>query len=113
MAEAQKVAILVGAGDAFGAAVARRFAKGGYRVCICRREAAKSQAFVEEMASAGLAIQAFSVDARQEAEGQALFAKVEKEVGPMEVGLFNAGGNVNKPLVVITEKLFFAAWELA
>jgi NAD(P)-dependent dehydrogenase (short-subunit alcohol dehydrogenase family) len=113
MAEAQKVAILVGAGDAIGAAVARRFAKGGYRVCICRREAAKSQAFVEEMASAGLAIQAFSVDARQEAEVQALFAKVEKEVGPIEVCLFNAGANVNKPLVETTEKLFFKAWELA
>jgi len=113
MAEAQKVAVLVGAGDAIGAAVARRFARGGYTVCICRREAAKSQDLVDELASAGHKIQAFSVDARQEADVQALFAKIEKEIGPIEVCLFNAGSNVNKPLIETTEKLFFKAWELA
>jgi NAD(P)-dependent dehydrogenase (short-subunit alcohol dehydrogenase family) len=113
MAEAQKVAILVGAGDAIGAEVAQRFAKGGYTVCICRRDAAKSQKLVDELTSSGLKIHAFSVDARQEAEVQALFAKVEKEIGPIEVCLFNAGSNVNKPLIETTEKLFFKAWELA
>jgi len=113
MAEAQKVAILVGAGDAIGAAVAQRFAKGGYTVCICRRDAAKSQKLVNELTSSGLKIHAFSADARQEAEVQALFAKVEKEIGPIEVCLFNAGSNVNKPLIETTEKLFFKAWELA
>ena len=113
MAEAQKVAILVGAGDAIGAAVARRFTKGGYTVCICRRDAAKSQALVDELTTDGRKIHAFSVDARQEAEVQALFVRVEKEIGPIEVCLFNAGSNVNKPLTETTEKLFFKAWELA
>jgi NAD(P)-dependent dehydrogenase (short-subunit alcohol dehydrogenase family) len=111
--EAQKVAMLVGAGDAIGAAVARRFAKGGYTVCIGRRDGAKSQALVDELMSAGHRIHAFSVDARQESEVQALFARVEKEIGPIEVCLFNAGSNVNKPLIETTEKLFFKAWELA
>src|SRR5215469_8744835 len=113
MVEAQKVAILVGAGDAIGAAVARRFAKGGYTICICRRDAAKSQDLVNELTSDGRRIYAFSVDARQEAEVQKLFDKVEKEIGPIEVCLFNAGSNVNKPLIETTEKLFFKAWELA
>jgi NAD(P)-dependent dehydrogenase (short-subunit alcohol dehydrogenase family) len=106
-------AILVGAGDAIGAAVARRFAKGGYAVCICRRDAAKSQQLVDELRAADQEAYAFSVDARQEAEVQALFARVEKEIGPVEVCLFNAGSNVNKPLLDTTEKLFFKAWELA
>jgi NAD(P)-dependent dehydrogenase (short-subunit alcohol dehydrogenase family) len=111
--EAQKVAMLVGAGDAIGAAVARRFAKGGYTVCIGRRDGAKSQGLVDELISAGHKIHAFSVDARQESEVQELFTKVEKEIGPIEVCLFNAGSNVNKPLIETTEKLFFKAWELA
>ena len=114
MAEKRGVAILVGAGDAIGAAVARRFAEGGYTVCICRRDAAKSQALVDELKAAGpRGIHAFSVDARQEAEVQKLFAEVEKNIGPIEVCLFNAGSNVNKPLLETTEKLFFKAWELA
>ena len=43
MTEGRKseVALLVGAGDAIGAAVARRFAAGGYSVCIARRDAEK------------------------------------------------------------------------
>jgi len=113
MAGSRGVAILVGAGDAIGAAVARRFAEGGYTICICRRDATKSQGLVDELKGAGHEIHAISVDARQEAEVQALFARVEKEIGPIEVCLFNAGSNVNKPLVETTEKLFFKAWELA
>jgi NAD(P)-dependent dehydrogenase (short-subunit alcohol dehydrogenase family) len=113
MAENRGVAILVGAGDAIGAAVARRFAEGGYTVCICRREAAKSQGLVDELKAKGYGIHAFSVDARQELEVQKLFAEVEKNIGPIEVCLFNAGSNVNKPLLDTSEKLFFKAWELA
>src|SRR6202043_142678 len=113
MTQATKVAPLVGAGDAIGAAVARRFAGGGYAVCIARREAAKSQAVVDEINASGGKARAFSVDARQEESVKALFAEVEKDVGPIEVCLFNAGSNVSKPLLETTEKLFFKAWELA
>jgi NAD(P)-dependent dehydrogenase (short-subunit alcohol dehydrogenase family) len=113
MAETRGIAMLVGAGDAIGAAVARRFASGGYTVCICRRDAAKSQSLVDELTAAGQRIHAFNVDARQEAEVQKLFADVEREIGPIEICLFNAGSNVNKPLLDTSEKLFFKAWELA
>src|SRR5437660_880987 len=113
MAEDRGVAILVGAGDAIGAAVARRFAEGGYTVCICRRDATKSQGLVDELKARGLKAHAFSVDARQEADVQKLFAEVEKDIGPIAVCLYNAGSNVNKPLLDTTEKLFFKAWELA
>src|ERR1700692_909231 len=107
------VAMLVGAADAIGAAVARRFAEGGYKVCIARRDAAKSQQLVDELTAEGRDVHAFSVDARQEAEVQNLFARVEETVGSIEVCLFNAGSNVSKPLLETTEKLFFKAWELA
>lgn len=113
MVKGHGVAILVGAGDAIGAAVARRFASGGYTVCICRRDAAKSQGLVDELSAAGHRIHAFSVDARRETEVQKLFSDIESGVGPIEVCLFNAGSNVNKPLLDTTEKLFFKAWELA
>src|SRR5580693_2905956 len=113
MAERLGVVMLVGAGDAIGAAVARRFAEGGYKVCIARRDAAKSQRLVDELTARGHDVHAFSVDARRESEVQSLFARVEQTIGPIEVCLFNAGSNVNKPLLETTEKLFFKAWELA
>jgi NAD(P)-dependent dehydrogenase (short-subunit alcohol dehydrogenase family) len=113
MPSSSGVALLVGAGDAIGAAVARRFAEGGYKVCIARREAAKSQALVDELNAAGCDVRAFSTDARDEKSVQKLFEQVEKDVGPIEVCLFNAGANVGKPLLETTEKLFFRAWQLA
>src|ERR1700680_1604338 len=113
MSKTNGVALLVGAGDAIGAAVARRFAEGGYKVCVARRDAEKSRSLAEELRARGAEFHAFSVDARKEEEVQKLFAEIEKNVGPIEICLFNAGSNVNKPLLETTEKLFFKAWELA
>ena len=81
------VALLVGAGDAIGAAVARKFAAGGYPVCIARRDADKSRAVVEEIEAAGGVARAVGTDVRSEEAVQALFAKVEAELGPVEICL--------------------------
>jgi NAD(P)-dependent dehydrogenase (short-subunit alcohol dehydrogenase family) len=113
VSQRNEVALLVGAGDAIGAAVARRFAAGGYKVCIARRDAAKSDALIEELRAEGCEVHAFSVDARQEAEVQNLFARVEDTIGSIEVCLFNAGSNVKKPVLETSGTLFLKAWELA
>src|SRR5258708_30077980 len=109
MGDRAKVAVLVGAGDAIGAAVARRFALGGYHVCIGRRDAAKSQGLIAELAAKNATASAYSVDARNEAEVQALFEAIEDKIGDIEVCLFNAGSNVNKPLVDTGSGLFLNA----
>jgi len=93
--------------------VARRFAAGGLHVCVARRDADKAKALIDEVVSAGGKLQAFSVDARQEGAVQALFGRVERDVGPIEVCLYNAGSNVNAPLLETSESLFRKAWELA
>ena len=108
-----EVALLVGAGDAIGAAVARRFALGGYRVCVARRDAEKSRSLVQEITAAGGVARAVATDVRNEEAVRALFAEVEAELGPVEVCLFNAGANVKAPLIETSARLFFKAWELA
>src|SRR5258705_152283 len=47
------VVMLVGAGDAIGAAVARRLAGGGYKVCIGRRDCAKAHRLGEPVEAEG------------------------------------------------------------
>src|SRR6516162_9098114 len=106
-------ALLLGAGDAIGAAVARRFAAGGYRVCIARRDAAKSRDVVQQIIASGGVARAVGMDVRNEPAVQALFAEVEAELGPIDVCLFNAGANVKAPLADTDARLFFKAWELA
>ena len=107
------VALLVGAGDAIGAAVARRFATGGYSVCVARRDAEKSRSVVQEIITSGGIAHAVSTDVRSEEAVQALFAQVEAELGPIEVCLFNAGANVKSSLIETSTKLFSRVWELA
>ncbi len=115
MAESGKsgVALLVGAGDAIGAAVARRFAAGGYCVCVARRDAEKSRSVVQEIVASGGLARAVGTDLRNEEAVRALFSQVESELGPVEICLFNAGANVKAPLIETSGKLFFKAWELA
>src|SRR5258708_34602259 len=80
MTQAAKVALLVGAGDAIGAAVARRFARGGFAGCIARREAAKSQALVEEIRSAGGEARGYSTGARKGGNVKTAFSAVRRDV---------------------------------
>jgi NAD(P)-dependent dehydrogenase (short-subunit alcohol dehydrogenase family) len=107
------VALLVGAGDAIGAAVARRFAAGGCSVCMARRDPEKSRSIVQEIVASGGVARAVGTDVRNEAAVQKLFSDVEAELGPVEVCLFNAGANVKAPLIETGARLFFKAWELA
>jgi len=107
------VALLVGAGDAIGAAVARRFAASGYSVCVARRNAEKSRSLVQEIIASGGIARAIGTDVRNEEAVQALFAEVEAELGPVEICLFNAGANIKSPLIETSARLFFKAWELA
>ena len=108
-----RVALLVGAGDAIGAAVARRFAADGYGVCVARRDPAKSLSVVQEIIASGGSARAVGTDVRSEEAVQALFAQVEAELGAVELCLFNAGANVKSPLIETSARLFFKAWELA
>ena len=47
-----KVALIVGAGDSTGGAIARRFARDGYTACVTRRELDKLQPLVAQIEAA-------------------------------------------------------------
>jgi NAD(P)-dependent dehydrogenase (short-subunit alcohol dehydrogenase family) len=114
MATAKKpVAVVVGAGDALGSAVARRFAREGYNVCAARRSAEKLNSLVEEIRSGGGAIRPFGTDARKEDQVADLFATIEHEEGEIEVVVFNVGPNVQFDIRSTEAKKYFKVWEIA
>jgi len=106
------VALAVGAGDAIGAAFARRFCAGGYAVAVARRDAAKSAALIEEVGAAGGTLRAYSSDARDEGATAALFDTVEADLGAIDVVLYNAGANAKVPILETDAKLYRKVWEL-
>jgi len=85
MGSRKGVCLVIGAGDGLGSAVAR----------------------------AGGEAHAFGCDARDESEVIALFERIEAEVGPLEVVVFNIGANVRFPIVETTSRVFTKVWEMA
>ncbi|WP_299770892.1 SDR family NAD(P)-dependent oxidoreductase [uncultured Pseudoteredinibacter sp.] len=113
MTEKQEVALVVGAGDAIGSAIARRFAEEGYTVVAVRRNGDKLQSLVSEIEAAGGNAHGWSVDARDEEAIIALFARIESEVGPLAVTVFNVGANVPMKILETSSRKFSKIWEMA
>ena len=90
----QKVALIIGAGDATGGAIAKRFAKGGYISCMTRRNADKLQPLIDEIEQAGGTAYGFASDARKEQQVIQLIEEIESNIGEIEVLVFNIGANV-------------------
>jgi short-subunit dehydrogenase len=112
-ASTNKVALVIGAGDATGGAIAKRFAAGGYIACVTRRDAAKLDPLVESIRAAGGRSHGFSSDARKGEEVVALVERIENEIGPIEVLVFNIGANVPSSILEETARKYFKVWEMA
>jgi NAD(P)-dependent dehydrogenase (short-subunit alcohol dehydrogenase family) len=107
------VAVVIGAGDATGGAIARRFAREGFTLCVTRRQADKLEPLVSDIAAAGGAAHAFGCDARSEEQMVALFSDIERDIGPSEVVVFNIGANVRFSITETTERVYRKVWEMA
>jgi len=115
MAKTERTCLVIGAGDGLGAAIARAFAAEGLTVCITRRPRHLDQleALAAMIRETGGKAHAFGVDARSEEEMVALVDRIEAEVGPLEVVVFNIGANVRFPITETTVRVFTKVWEMA
>lgn len=107
-----QVILVIGAGDSTGGAVARRFAREGFVACVTRRHADKLEPLVAQIRADGGQARAFGSDARREEQVIELFGQVERDVGPVEVCVYNVGGNVRFPLMETTARVYFKVWEM-
>ncbi len=107
-----QAALIVGAGDATGGAIARRFAREGYIACVTRRSADKLERLVQGIRDAGGQAHGFASDARDEAAVTALVAQIERDIAPIEVVVFNIGANVRFNVVDTTERVYRKVWEM-
>jgi NAD(P)-dependent dehydrogenase (short-subunit alcohol dehydrogenase family) len=105
-------ALGIGAGDATGGAIARRFAREGFITCVARRNADKLEPLLQQIRDAGGTAHGFGSDARDEAQMVELIAKVERDIAPIEVAVFNIGANVRFTVVETTERVYRKVWEM-
>ncbi|MES2686125.1 MAG: SDR family oxidoreductase [Pseudomonadota bacterium] len=108
-----RVALIIGAGDATGGAIARRFAREGYTACVTRRSLDKLQPLLEQIRAAGGTAHGFASDARKEEEVVALVEQIESTLGPISVLVFNIGANAPSSILDETARKYFKVWEMA
>lgn len=109
------VCLVVGVGEGLGSAIARAFAGEGHIVCMTRRARHLDalEEVVRSIRGTGGAAHAFGVDARSEDEMIALFEKIERDIGSLEVVVYNIGANVRFPIRETTARVFRKVWEMA
>ena len=108
-----KAALVIGAGDATGGAIARRFAREGYAVVGTRRTAEALQPLIAQIEADGGRAFGFGSDARDEDQVEALFERIESEIAPIEAFIFNIGANVHFPITETTARVYRKVWEMA
>lgn len=116
MKESQKappVAVVIGAGDATGGAIARRFARGGYTAVVTRRHQEALTPLTKAITAEGGQAHGFGCDARDENAMVELFRHVEAQIGEIEVVVFNIGANVRFSITETTERVYRKVWEMA
>jgi NAD(P)-dependent dehydrogenase (short-subunit alcohol dehydrogenase family) len=113
--ERHGVCLVIGAGDGLGASIARAFAREGLCVCVTRRprHAEAIDTLAQTIRAGGGVAHAFGLDARVESDVAALVGRIEREIGPIEVLVFNIGANVRFPVVETTTQVYSKVWEMA
>ena len=114
-AQAKKVCLVIGVGIGVGGGIAKAFALDGFETVITRRgrNLAELEAIAQDIRNAGGVVHARAVDARSEEETIALFQDIERNIGPIEVVVFNIGANVRFNIEDTTTRVFTKVWEMA
>jgi NAD(P)-dependent dehydrogenase (short-subunit alcohol dehydrogenase family) len=83
----------VGASRGLGAAIARRFAREGFRLTLIGRSGEKLGATLKELEQSGAKARGIVGDVTDEALVRRAVAEVDAADAPLEAAIFNAGGN--------------------
>jgi NAD(P)-dependent dehydrogenase (short-subunit alcohol dehydrogenase family) len=108
MGQGKPVAVVAGAGPGNGAALARRFAAGGYAVAVLARDIDKVTGLTNKVEGTF----PYACDVGDAASVAAVFAAIGSDLGPVSALLYNAGSGVFKSVEEITPAEFEASWRV-
>ena len=92
-----RVALVTGSSRGIGAAIARLFAREGARVAVHGRDRAALAAVRSEIEKAGGRALDVAADVKRYDQIEAMRRTIEKELGPVDVLVANAGGTITPP----------------
>jgi NAD(P)-dependent dehydrogenase (short-subunit alcohol dehydrogenase family) len=109
--EEMKVAAVVGVGEGLGAALAVRFAA-NYKVALIARSADVTSKVADEIRFGGGVALPIQSDATIEAEIASAHQQIKRELGPIEILIYNGGRRPMGRLMETTPQVFEETWRL-
>jgi NAD(P)-dependent dehydrogenase (short-subunit alcohol dehydrogenase family) len=109
------ICLVMGAGAGIGGTVARRFAKEDYHAVLCRRSDAEGLTrLVDTIKADGDSATGFLINAIEANAIEDRVAAIERDIGPIEVVVYNLGAQIgDRALKDTTAKAFETGWRLA
>ena len=109
------VCLVLGAGAGIGGTVGKRFSKEGYHAVLCRRSDEEGlNALVSDIQASGGAASGVLLNAVEDDTVEQLVANTEREIGPIEVVVFNLGAQIGDRALKDTScKAFELCWRMA
>lgn len=102
-----QIVLVTGASRGIGAGIARELARAGADVAITARNVQRLEPLTQEIAAFGRRCLALALDVTDVVTLEPAIAWVEEELGPIDLLVNNAGVNIPRPAVEITE----AQWD--
>lgn len=106
-------ALIVGAGDGTGAAVAKRFAREGFTACVARRSANALESLVEEISAENGKAAAYGLDAADEAAVVDTVARIEEAHGPIEILVYNSAVMDRGSVLELSAEQYRSNWQVS
>jgi NAD(P)-dependent dehydrogenase (short-subunit alcohol dehydrogenase family) len=106
-----KVAVVVGVGEGLGAALGRRFAE-GYKVALIARSDGVTRKLADEVNAGGGIALAVKSDATIENDIVATRERIGRELGPIEMLIYNGGRRPMGRLMETSTQVFEETWRL-
>ncbi len=107
------VALVVGVGPGLGGAIARRFAREGFRVALLARSSSFIDELARELSPAGKGAMAVVGDASEPEQLSRAIKNVRAELGPISVLVHNASASSGDGLLGTSAAEFEATWRIA
>ena len=111
----KSVCLVLGAGAGIGGTVAKKFAKEGFHSCLCRRSDQKGlDQLVSDIEQEGGSATGYLINAIEDNVLEELILKIEQDIGPIEVLVYNLGAQTGMKLLNETSlKEFEWGWRMA
>lgn len=95
-------ALVTGATEGIGRAIAFELGSAGYQVGVCARTPSRLRSLLEELRAAGITAHGVPADVGVEADVATLAEEITRVLGPLDVLVNNAGVAVLKPFAELT-----------